>query len=467
MTFFESFVLWFDYIIVDTIRSFFVNLLNHDVLFFLTDLAVSYTNATNRESYIYFDIMFVFSAFLYGYLLTKRGLAGSDTSYAVYFLIVLFGSQALALADNLVEFVIAWVVLNVGLYGLILRSVTSYAAETVVKYFLVGAVTTGLVFFGLFLHFVQYGSVFYSSIEFLINSNITSMPVLSTAQSVAFLLVFVAFLFKLGAYPFHFYLPAMYEGIELEALGVVTIPVKWYTFLAMLNFVNAYGYAASSFYNFFLVLGIGSVFFGAYGAFVQQKLRSFWAYSYLSSIGFVFLGFAQNSLSLNITAGLVYFAVYMLTWTAIFWWLAVVRSRRLCEFNSVGMLVARNTELRYVAELVNVTQTPARVLIITLLFSLVGVPPTAGFFAKFSVLSGLMGSSFGFLILIMTLALMPVSAYNYLRLIRVMSFVGASTRPVVLAQVSTEYGSVERVLAVVLYFIILVAPIFVFMSLVG
>lgn len=131
------------------------------------------------------------------------------------------------------------------------------------------------------------------------------------------------------------------------------------------------------------------------------------------------------------------------------------------------MLVARNTELRYVAELVNVTQTPARVLIITLLFSLVGVPPTAGFFAKFSVLSGLMGSSFGFLILIMTLALMPVSAYNYLRLIRVMSFVGASTRPVVLAQVSTEYGSVERVLAVVLYFIILVAPIFVFMSLVG
>lgn len=131
------------------------------------------------------------------------------------------------------------------------------------------------------------------------------------------------------------------------------------------------------------------------------------------------------------------------------------------------MLGARNTELRYVAELVNVTNTPAKVLMVTLLFSLVGVPPTAGFFAKFSILSSLMGSSFGFLILIATLALMPVSAYNYLRLIRIMSFVGSANNPVVSAQVCVEYGSLERVLTVVLYFIILVAPIFVFMSLVG
>lgn len=201
-------------------------LLSSDVLLCLADSAASYTGATNRGLFVYFDIMFVFAALLYVGLFSKQKFVGLDVGFVTYFLIVLFGSQALALSDNLIEFVVAWVVLNVGLYGLILRSVTSYAAETVVKYFLVGAVTTGLVFFGLFLHFVQYGSVFYSSIEFLINSNFVSMPVLSTAQSVAFLLVLVAFLFKLGAYPFHFYLPAMYEGIELEALGVVTIPVK-------------------------------------------------------------------------------------------------------------------------------------------------------------------------------------------------------------------------------------------------
>lgn len=111
--------------------------------------------------------------------------------------------------------------------------------------------------------------------------------------------VFIAFLFKLGAYPFHFYLPSMYEGTDYRTLGVITIPVKWFTFLAMLKFIAVYGTVSVTFAYFLVALGFGSLFFGSYGLYAQNRLRSFWAYSYLGSLGFTLMGVSVSSLSLS------------------------------------------------------------------------------------------------------------------------------------------------------------------------
>lgn len=132
-------------------------------------------------------------------------------------------------ADSLLDFVIFWVILNISIYGLILKNIlNSYSVETVVKYFLLGAVTTGVLFFGLFLNFALYQSLYFSDISYLIETSILMFGpwVWSALKVGAFLCVFVAFLFKLGAYPFHFYLPSMYEGTDYRTLGVISIPVK-------------------------------------------------------------------------------------------------------------------------------------------------------------------------------------------------------------------------------------------------
>lgn len=164
--------------------------------------------------------------------------------------------------------------LNVSLYGLMLQG-SRYSVEAATKYFLLGAASTGLLFFGVFLHFVEYGSISYSTFSFIISSGLTALPILSTTQIVAFTCVLAAFLFKLGVYPFHFYLTAVYDGVRYDTLGIITLPVKCVVYFAMLNFIQSYGYAAVTFQSGFVFLGLGSLFMGSYGAYLQQKLRSF------------------------------------------------------------------------------------------------------------------------------------------------------------------------------------------------
>lgn len=67
----------------------------------------------------------------------------------------------------------------------------------------------------------------------------------------------------------------------------------------MVKYISVYGTLSVSFAKFFIVLGFGSLFFGSYGLFAQNRLRSFWAYSYLGSLGFTLLGVSVSSLSLS------------------------------------------------------------------------------------------------------------------------------------------------------------------------
>lgn len=217
-------------------------------------------------------------------------------------------------AENLISLALTFVGLNVVLYGLMLRDSTA-SADATLKYFALGAVATSFLFFGIFLHAVCYGSVDYSSISFLIARNYNTSGVLafSTLQAFAFLCVFTAFLFKLGVYPYHFYLADVYEGVRLETLVIITIPVKFVVFFAMLNYFETLWCLTSLVQPLLSFIGLGAVITGSYGAFHQQRLRTFWAYSYIGSMGFVFLGFKATAFGYSATVAVYYFFVYLLT----------------------------------------------------------------------------------------------------------------------------------------------------------
>lgn len=356
-------------------------------------------------------------------LYVKSAKSLQQSKVFIQYSLIVFGCLVfLFYSSSLIELVLAWVALNVSLYGLMLQG-SRYSIEAATKYFLLGAASTGLLFFGVFLHFVEYGSVGYSTFSFLISSGISALPVLSLTQLVAFICVLTAFLFKLGVYPFHFYLTAVYGGVRYDMLGIITLPVKCITYFAMLNFVQSYGYAAVTFHSGFVFLGLGSLFMGAYGAYLQQKLRSFWAYSYVGSMGFVFLGFNVSSATLVTYVGTQYFMIYLFTWALVYWWF---NAARLAESITTadGLARIRYTEIRYIAELSSTTNIAPkyRLPAFVLIFSLAGVPPTLGFWAKFCVLSSLTNTGFGYLVLLSVLLLLPLSAYNYLRLVRAMSF---------------------------------------------
>ena len=155
---------------------------------------------------------------------------------------------------------------------------SSMSADATLKYFALGAVATAFLFFGLFLHIVAYGSVDYSTIGFFISRAYikqSTFASLTTVHYAAFFCVITTFLFKLGVYPYHFYLADVYESVRFETLILITIPVKFVTYFAMLNYMDTLGHLSTILQPFFVFIGLGSVLTGSYGAFKQQRLRSF------------------------------------------------------------------------------------------------------------------------------------------------------------------------------------------------
>lgn len=230
---------------------------------------------------------------------------------------MLVGAIALVfpLVNNFISLAFIFVALNIVLYGLMLRD-SLFSADATLKYFALGAAATVLLFIGIFLHVFSYGSVEYSTIGFLLSRVFVYSAegdFLTWVHVLAFICVLTAFLFKLGVYPYHYYLVDIYEGVRLETLAVITVPVKIATYFALLNYIGILSYLQGLIQPLFIFVGFGSVLSGSFGAYLQPKLRSFWAYSYISSMGFVFLGFQYSLSGFTTFPATFYFVTYIIT----------------------------------------------------------------------------------------------------------------------------------------------------------
>lgn len=200
---------------------------------------------------------------------------GNSTVHLSIFIMVIVWSYSLV--NNFISLSLVFVALNIVIYGLMLREST-FSADATLKYFALGAAATASLFVGIFLHILAYGSAEYSTMGFLISRTLTCSILVNSLTWVhilAFILVLSSFLFKLGVYPYHFYLVDIYEGVRLESLVIITIPVKLATYFALLNFLDALGYLQVATQPLFVLIGLGSVLTGTYGAYLQNKLRCF------------------------------------------------------------------------------------------------------------------------------------------------------------------------------------------------
>lgn len=137
-------------------------------------LPITYGVFLDNVAFRHIDIFtpVVLMLFIWSFVGYSRRTEDSSGGW-VYSFLVIFGSIGLYSADSLLDFVIFWVILNISIYGLILKNLlNSYSVEAVVKYFLLGAVTTGILFFGLFLNFALYQSLVFSEISYLIETSV-------------------------------------------------------------------------------------------------------------------------------------------------------------------------------------------------------------------------------------------------------------------------------------------------------
>lgn len=335
------------------------------------------------------------------YMAVQRIRAGE------YYALILFGAVGMALMSSAVELVLIFIALEISSISTYIltgfRRNEAASSESSLKYFLLGSFATAFFLYGVALMFGATGS---TNID-LISQKLQSGPV-ELLVYVAMALMFVGLGFKVAAAPFHIWTPDVYEGAPAPIVGFMSTAPKAAAFAVLLRVVftiNAPGR--------FWILWVAAAFsmtLGNVGALVQNNIKRLLAYSSIAHAGYLLMAFAvtgsDNSAS-GISAAMFYTAAYAAMNVGAF---AVI-----AHFGNAG---ERYVSLEDYEGLGRTSPLLAATLTIFLL-SLIGIPMTGGFFAKFYVFSAAVKAHLIWLTLIGVVN-SAIGAYYYLRIIVVM-----------------------------------------------
>jgi NADH-quinone oxidoreductase subunit N len=332
----------------------------------------------------------------YEYMAVQRIRAGE------YYALILFGTVGMCLMSSAIELVLIFVALEISsissyvLVGFRRREASS--SEASLKYFLLGSFATAFFLYGVALMFGATGSTNIDAISQALRSG---APVLAY---VAMALMFVGLGFKVASAPFHIWTPDVYEGAPAPIVGLMSTGPKAAAFAVLLRVlfeVNAPGRFWLIWVSAALSMTLGNI-----GALVQDNVKRLLAYSSIAHAGYLLIAFAARP-EMGVSAAMFYTAAYAAMNVGAF---AVVS-----HFANVG---EKYVTLEDYAGLGR--QSPALAATLTFfLMSLMGIPITGGFFAKFYVFSAALQANLVGLTIIGVLN-SAVAAYYYLRIIVMM-----------------------------------------------
>lgn len=351
--------------------------------------------------------------FIYGFsavsiLLTDRWLARrGEAKFELTVLIVLaaLGMGVMASAGDLISLYMGIELHSLALYVLAaFRRDDAKGSEAGLKYFVLGALSSGLLLYGASLIYGFAGS--------------TQFPVIAEAVKagagggVLFGLVFLicGIAFKVSAAPFHMWTPDVYEGAPTPVVGFFSAAPKLAAMVLLARVLTeAFGTAADQWRQVIVALALISIFVGAFAGLAQRNLKRLWAYSSIANIGYALLGLAAGG-EAGVQAMLLFMVLYMVDVTGFFAVLsALQRNGKPMETidDMAGLMKER----------------PGLGLAITAFsLSAIGMPPFAGFWAKYYVFKAAIGSGQDFMVWAAVAGLVGsvVAAFYYLRLIKVM-----------------------------------------------
>lgn len=320
-----------------------------------------------------------------------------------YYGLILFGAVGMSLMSSAVELVLIFIALEISSISTYIlagfRRRAAISAESSVKYFLLGSFATGFFLYGVALMFGATGSTSIDTIGSVLRSG--QIPVLAY-MGIAFM--FVGLGFKVAAAPFHIWTPDVYEGAPSPIVAFMSTAPKAAVFAVLLRIM----FEASAPGRIWLiwVTAALSMTLGNIGALVQNNVKRLLAYSSIAHAGYLLVAFAALPNN-GIPAAMFYTAAYAFTNIGAF---AVVS-----HFGGVG---ERYVTMDDYAGLGRRSPLLAAVLTIFLL-SLIGIPMTGGFFAKFYVFSAALQANLVGLTIIGVIN-SAIAAYYYLRIIVVM-----------------------------------------------
>jgi NADH-quinone oxidoreductase subunit N len=297
-----------------------------------------------------------------------------------------------------------------------LKKDSAFSTEAGLKYFILGALSSGLILFGCSLIYGFTATTNLSDISYLL-FGITGTSGLNFGMIILGLCFVVSgLLFKLAAAPFHMWSPDVYEGAPTSVSAFFAIVPKIAIIVLLIRLLYFSFYDFAEFWNQIIITSsFASMVIGAFGAVQQKKIKRLLAYSSIGHVGYMLVGMATGTL-MGIKGLLLYIVIYMITSLGI--WSTVLS----LEFQN------RYGRVKYLTDLTALSKTnPLMAITISLImFSMAGVPPLAGFFAKMYIFLAAIDSSL-YLLAVVAVLTSCVGAYYYMRLIKIMYFEKAST----------------------------------------
>jgi NADH-quinone oxidoreductase subunit N len=313
----------------------------------------------------------------------------------------------MASANDLIALYLGLELQSLALYVLAaIRRDELRSSEAGLKYFVLGALSSGMLLYGASLLYGTTGSTSFEAIASLVQANAAASN-LSLTVGLVFLLVGLAF--KISAVPFHMWTPDVYEGAPTPVTAFFAAAPKLAAMALLIRVLaGAFPGLVIEWQQIVIFLSLASMLLGAFAAIGQTNIKRLMAYSSIGHVGFALVGLAAGS-EAGLQGMLVYLAIYVVMTLGSF---AVILAMRRGE--------AFTEEIGELSGLAQ-TNLPMAFILAMLLFSLAGVPPLAGFFAKFYVFAAAVKAGLYPLAIIGVLASV-VGAFYYLRIVKIMFF---------------------------------------------
>ncbi len=351
-------------------------------------------------SYLAVSMMLVYSR---QYLLV-RGLFSGE--FMVLSLFALLGMSVMISASHFLSLYLGLELLSLSLYAMVaLQRDSAIATEAAMKYFVLGALASGLLLYGMSMIYGATSSLELSVIADAIKHGVPNKSLL------AFGLVFIVsgLAFKLGVVPFHMWVPDVYHGAPTAMTMLISTAPKLAAFAFTARIlVESLQDLSQHWVGMLIILAIASMALGNIAAIAQTNLKRMFAYSTIAHMGFLLLGFISGELD-GYSAAMFYAVIYALMSLGGFGMIMLL-SREGFEADSLDDFKGLNQRSPWLA-----------FMMLLLMFSMAGVPPTVGFYAKFSVLNAVVQTGYTWLAILAVLFSL-IGAFYYLRIIKLMYF---------------------------------------------
>jgi NADH-quinone oxidoreductase subunit N len=350
--------------------------------------------------YLGTSLIFVYSR---QYIQDRNMFRGEFYALALFSVL---GMMIMVSGQSLLTLYVGLELLSLSLYALVaLDRDNAKATEAAMKYFVLGALASGMLLYGMSMIYGMTGSLNIAEI----NTALMAGPKIHSVLILGLVFIVSGLAFKLGAVPFQMWVPDVYEGSPTAVTMLISSVPKLAAFAFVIRIlVLALPSLAVDWQQMLMIMAVLSIIIGNITAIAQTNLKRMLAYSTISHVGFLLYGLMSATIN-----GFIFAMFYVVSYVLM----------TLAGFGIILLLSRKGFEADKLDDLKGLNQRSPwhAFLMLIVMFSMAGVPPTLGFYAKFSVLQAALAA--GFLWLVVFAVLMAViGAFYYLRVIKLMYF---------------------------------------------